>query len=73
MTMIGTIKHLQSLKMPQPICIGVHAIFADNAYQKILATGVDKIITCNTIPHPSNGIDICQDITDLLISLPIPK
>ena len=73
MTMIGTIKHLQSLKMPQPICIGVHAIFADNAYQNLLATGVDKIITCNTIPHPSNGIDICQDITDFLISLPIPK
>lgn len=66
MTMIDTIQHLQALKMPPPICIGVHAVFAGDAYQKLLASGVDKIITCNTIAHVSNGIDISNDMIGFL-------
>lgn len=64
--MIDTIKHLQALKMCLPICIGVHAVFAKDAYQKLLSIGVDKIITCNTITHVSNGIDISNDIIEFL-------
>ncbi len=66
MTMIETIKHLHTLKMPPPICIGVHAIFAKDAYQKLLDTGVKQIITCNTISHVSNGIDISHEISACL-------
>lgn len=57
-TMIETVKHLKSLKMEPPICIGVHAIFAGNAYEDLLTAGADKIVTCNTIQHSSNSIDI---------------
>lgn len=66
MTMIGTINHLQSFKMKPPVCIGVHAVFAGNAYQDLLASRVEKIITCNTIQHISNGIDISNEIIKLL-------
>jgi ribose-phosphate pyrophosphokinase len=62
-TMIETIKHLKSAGMKPPFCIGVHAVFAGNAYQEILNSGVREIITCNTIPHESNRIDI----SDLLL------
>ncbi len=41
-----------------PICVAVHGIFADHAYQKLLSAGVDKIVTCNTVPHDSNKIEI---------------
>ena len=71
MTMLGTIKHLQSLKMPAPICMGVHAVLAENAYHKLLDSVVKKIVTCNTIPHISNQIDMSQDIADFLMALPI--
>ncbi len=57
-TMIETIKHLQQIKMPPPICIGVHAIFANNAYENIIRAGAKTVITCNTIAHTSNSIDI---------------
>lgn len=57
-TMIETVKHLRSLKMEPPVCIGVHAIFAGDAYEALKASGVEKIVTCNTISHPSNAIDI---------------
>lgn len=66
MTMIGAVKHLLSLKMRPPICIGVHAVFAGDAYQQLLASGVENIITCNTIQHCSNGIDISTNIINQL-------
>lgn len=73
MTMIETIKHLHTLKMASPICIGVHAVFAKDAYQKLQAAGVKKIITCNTIPHVSNGIDLSHDMTACLMAMPMFK
>jgi ribose-phosphate pyrophosphokinase len=53
--------------MPKPICIAVHAIFAGNAYQTVLNAGAEKIITCNTILHVSNGIDISGDVAHCLL------
>ena len=57
-TMIETVKHLKGTGMKAPICIGVHAIFSGNAYQELQDIGTANIITCNTISHESNGIDI---------------
>ncbi|SDL88177.1 MULTISPECIES: ribose-phosphate pyrophosphokinase [Daejeonella] len=57
-TMIKTVEHLKNAGMKPPICIGIHAVFAGNAYQELLDSGVKKIVTCNTIPHPSNEIDL---------------
>ena len=66
MTMIDTVLHLKTLNMPPPICIGVHALFANQAYQKLLSLDVGNIVTCNTVTHPSNGIDISEAIVDCL-------
>lgn len=57
-TVIETIKHIQSYGIESIYCIAVHAIFAKDSYQALLETGVKDIITCNTIKHPTNQIDI---------------
>ncbi|MGB3344188.1 MAG: ribose-phosphate pyrophosphokinase [Aequorivita sp.] len=57
-TMMATVKLLKDKGMKPPICIGVHAVFAGNAYEELLDCGVDRIVTCNTIHHPSNIIDL---------------
>ncbi len=57
-TMIETVGHLKNAGMKPPVCVGVHAIFAGNAYQNLMNAGVRQVITSNTIEHPSNGIDI---------------
>ncbi len=57
-TMIETVQHLKNAGMKAPICIGIHPVFSGNAYQDLLDTGVEKIVTCNTIPHTSNAIDL---------------
>tara|TARA_R110002072_G_scaffold166080_1_gene319302 strand:+ start:10328 stop:11215 length:888 start_codon:yes stop_codon:yes gene_type:complete len=62
-TMIETVKHLNKAGMNAPICIGIHGVFGGNAYQELQKSGVADIVTCNTIPHPSNKIDV----SDLLV------
>lgn len=57
-TMIETVKHLHDLDLNPPVCIGIHAVFAGTAYEDLKASGVKDIITCNTIEHETNAIDI---------------
>jgi len=55
-TMIETVGHIEAAKLRPPVCVGVHAVFAGRAYEELQATRVDKIVTCDTIPHASNAI-----------------
>ena len=57
-TMIETVGHLKRAGMQPPICIGVHAVFAGDAYRALSNAGTGQIVTCNTIPHASNAIDL---------------
>jgi len=65
-TMIETVKHLKKTNMKPPVCIGVHAVFSDNSYESLKDSGVGQIITCNTIEHESNKIDITKLIAKKL-------
>ena len=67
-TMIETVKHLHQAHMLPAICIGIHAVFAQNAYNDLLHSGVERIITCDTIPHASNGINISQAIASAYLT-----
>jgi len=62
-TMIATIGHLKKAGMQNPVCVGIHGIFANNAYSDLLDAGAKEVVTCNTIPHKSNRIK-----TDEIIS-----
>jgi len=57
-TMIKTIGHLKKTGMKPAVCIGIHAVFAPNAYEDLKNSGAEQIVTCNTIPHESNAIDL---------------
>ena len=57
-TMIETLAHLQRAKLKPAVCIGVHAVFAPGAYENLFAAGPERIVTTNTIKHPTNGIDV---------------
>lgn len=57
-SMLETIAHLKRYNLHSPICIGVHGLFIDNAYEKILLAGAKQIVTCNTVIHASNLIEI---------------
>lgn len=63
-TMIAATQHVVSAGLSQPLCIGVHAIFAGSAYENLLGSGVARVITCNTVPHPTNGIDVYPSLAE---------
>lgn len=65
-TMIETIYSLKNAGMKDAICIGVHGIFAGNAYQDLLSAGAARIVTTNSITHPSSVIDLSPAITGKL-------
>lgn len=68
-TMIETILHLKKAGLPAPVCIGVHAVFSDNAYEELSNAGAVNIFTSNTITHISNTIDLTGVLTDAVREL----
>ncbi len=67
-TMIVTATHLVNNGYKPAICIGVHGIFADNSFFELLGSGVDKVITTNSIPHASNRISVANLIAEAILS-----
>lgn len=63
-TMIEIIEHLAKAGYAPPICIGVHGIFAADAYESLTTAGAADVVTCNTVPHPSNAIDLTRTLAD---------
>lgn len=57
-TLLETIAHLQDAQMHPAVCIAVHGLFANNAYERILTSGAERIVTTNSVPHISNAIDL---------------
>jgi ribose-phosphate pyrophosphokinase len=57
-TMMETVRHLAVRGLRAPVCIAVHAVFAPGAYEELTRSGAGQVVSCNTIPHPSNSIDI---------------
>ena len=62
-TMLLAVGQAKELGLSPPLCVAIHPIFANNSYEKLLDAGVKDIVTCNSIPHPSNKIDL----TDLIV------
>lgn len=57
-TMIETAHHLRAAGMPAPVSVGIHGVFAANALAEMRTAGIAEIVTCNTIPHETNRIDV---------------
>jgi ribose-phosphate pyrophosphokinase len=67
-TMVAAVRHVMAQSLNPPVCVGVHAVFAGDAHHALLAAGAARVITTDTIPHPSNGISVQQAIADAVAS-----
>lgn len=61
-TMIETVMHLRRAGLTPPVCVAVHAVFAQTAYDDLRAAGAADIVSCDTIIHPSNRIVLAPAI-----------
>lgn len=66
-TMIALAKTVVPLAVRKPVCVGVHAVFSDDALHGLHAAGVERVVTTNSLSHVTNAIDISNDICDALL------
>ncbi|WP_024302777.1 ribose-phosphate pyrophosphokinase [Pseudogulbenkiania sp. MAI-1] len=57
-TMAETLRHLQQMGAKPAVCIAVHAVFAEDAVARLTSSGAARVVSCNTIAHPSNAISL---------------
>ena len=68
-TILECVKTLRSKGIDNIQCVAVHGIFADHSDKTLLASGLSQLVTSNTIPHPSNAIDITSQLIAPVISM----
>jgi ribose-phosphate pyrophosphokinase len=50
-----------------PVVVATHGLFAEGAEALLAAAGVARVVTCDTVPHPSNGCPVDRLIADGLV------
>lgn len=57
-TMALAAEKIQEAGLGAPVCIGVHGVFSPDALGTLRRAGVRRIVTTNSIEHPTNAIDV---------------
>jgi ribose-phosphate pyrophosphokinase len=57
-SMAAAVRQMRAAGLAAPVCIGVHAVFADGAEAVLQRAGAARVVTCNTLPHDTNAIDL---------------
>ena len=68
-TMAETLRSLSKLNQRPSACLAVHGVFAGSAYDDLRRAGAAMIATTNSIPHPTNSIDVSRLIADGVAAL----
>lgn len=63
-TMIEAARQVRAAGGAAPMCIAIHAVFADALHDTLLAAGASGIVTCDTILHATNRIAIVEQLAD---------
>lgn len=61
-TMIEAARGLRRAGLPRPVCVGIHGLFCGSAWEELREAGTERVVTCNTVPHPSNEIDLSDPL-----------
>jgi len=63
-TMVEATRQLRAAGSAAPMCIAIHAVFADAVNDELVAAGARGIVTCDTIRHATNRICVSDPIAD---------
>lgn len=65
-TMLEAVSHLAEKQLPPPICIGIHGLFVEDALERLEGAPIAEVVTCNTIAHRTNEIDVISQVVDTI-------
>ena len=63
-TMVDATRQLRAAGSRAPMCVAIHAVFADAVLEELVAAGAAGIVTCDTIQHASNRICVADPIAE---------
>jgi ribose-phosphate pyrophosphokinase len=66
-TLAQTVRQCRLAGSAPPVCVGVHGVFAPEALAALHQAGAGRIVTTNSIAHPSNAIDLSPLIAEAVI------
>ncbi len=66
-TMGVATRHLRAAGAPPPFCVVVHALFAPGAAEELVAAGAGRVVSCNTVSHATNAIDVASLVASVLL------
>ncbi|MEO7730565.1 MAG: ribose-phosphate diphosphokinase [Kofleriaceae bacterium] len=61
-TMIEATRQLRAAGSAPPICVAIHAVFADALSATLIDAGARRIVTCDTIAHVTNQIRVADPL-----------
>jgi ribose-phosphate pyrophosphokinase len=61
-TMIEATRRLRAAGSAPPVCVAIHAVFADSLHDALLDAGARGIVTCDTISHATNKICVADPL-----------
>lgn len=61
-TMIEATRQLRAAGSAPPMCVAIHAVFADALHDALVDAGARGIVTCNTILHATNRICVLDSL-----------
>lgn len=67
-TMAAVVELLAGAGKVPPVCVGVHALFDDATLTLLQRAGAGMVVTCNTIAHASNAIDLAASIVSGVVA-----
>src|SRR5215510_2709514 len=67
-TMLEAVRVIAERGAAKPICIAVHGLFADQS-DKLLAEAGARVVTSNSVPHPTNDFDVGKIVADGISAL----
>ena len=67
-TMIEAVRLIIERGATTPVCVAIHGLFADNS-DVLLAQAGARVVTSNSIPHETNGIDVGAILADSISEL----
>lgn len=71
-TILETVEHLKRLALPPPVLVAIHPVFAGDAYEKLQAAGLSRIVGTDTIAHETNAIGLGVDLATAAAELMSP-
>jgi ribose-phosphate pyrophosphokinase len=64
-TMVEAAKQLAQQGLTKPVCVVVHGLFADDAYERLSAIA-EKVVSTDCVPHTSNNISVAKLLAEAI-------